>query len=85
MDKRTNNIEERVLRIANFIIESGITIREAANLFGYSKSTVHKDITERLPQISYNTYEKVDKILQSNKNERHIRGGFATKVKWMNS
>ncbi|WP_303864679.1 sporulation transcriptional regulator SpoIIID [Alkalibaculum bacchi] len=75
-------IEERVLSIANYIIESGNTVREAAKVFKVSKSTVHKDITERLPDINPAIYKKAREILDNNKAERHLRGGMATKQKY---
>ena len=77
-------IEERVIEIANYIIESGNTVREAAKVFKVSKSTVHKDITERLPDINPLIYQEARKILDNNKAERHLRGGMATKQKYKN-
>ena len=76
-------IENRVLSIADYIIETGATVRAAARVFGVSKSTVHKDITERLRQISRNLGEQVAVILEQNKDERHIRGGMATREKYL--
>ena len=76
-------IENRVLSIADYIIETGATVRAAARVFGVSKSTVHKDITERLRQINRNLGEQVAVILEQNKDERHIRGGMATREKYM--
>ena len=76
-------IENRVLSIADYIIETGATVRAAARVFGVSKSTVHKDITERLRQINRNLGEQVAVILEQNKDERHIRGGMATKEKYL--
>ena len=75
-------IEERVLLFANYIIETKCTVRTAAKNFGISKSTVHKDLTERLPELSQGLYEEVRMILDANKAERHIRGGLATKAKY---
>lgn len=75
-------IEERVLLLANHIIETKCTVRAAAKAFGISKSTVHKDMTERLEEISQGLYEEVRAILNDNKAERHIRGGLATKAKY---
>ena len=75
-------IENRVLSIADYIIETGATVRAAARVFGVSKSTVHKDITERLRQINRNLGEQVAVILEQNKDERHIRGGMATREKY---
>ena len=76
-------IENRVLSIADYIIETGATVRAAARVFGVSKSTVHKDITERLRQINRNLGEQVAGILEQNKDERHIRGGMATREKYL--
>ena len=75
-------IEERVLLLANYIIDTKCTVRAAAKNFGISKSTVHKDLTERLEEISQGLYEDVRTILDDNKAERHIRGGLATKAKY---
>lgn len=75
-------IEERVLEVAKYIIDSRATIRKTAKLFGVSKSTVHKDITERLPKINPNVAKEAREILEVNKAERHIRGGRATKMKY---
>ncbi|MTI71910.1 MAG: sporulation transcriptional regulator SpoIIID [Firmicutes bacterium] len=75
-------IEERALEIAKYIINEKATVRQTANVFGVSKSTVHKDVTERLPKINPLVSSKVKKVLQKNKAERHIRGGKATKMKY---
>ena len=75
-------IEERVLLIAKYIIENNATVRQAAKYFGISKSTVHKDVTERLYNINRELYRQVDAVLQKNKSERHIRGGLATRKKY---
>ena len=77
-------IEERVILLANYIIDTKCTVRAAAKQFGISKSTVHKDITERLEEISQGLYDEVRLILDDNKAERHIRGGLATKAKYQN-
>ncbi len=77
-----DTIEERTVRIANYIIETKCTVREAAKKFGISKSTVHKDITERLGKINPQLAAKSNVILQENKKERHIRGGIATREKY---
>ncbi len=77
-------IEDRTLRIAKFIAENKATVRGAAKKFGVSKSTVHKDITQRLKQISPILYRMVTVVLKENKEERHIRGGLATKLKYEN-
>lgn len=75
-------IEERVLEVANYIIDSKATIRKTAKIFGVSKSTIHKDITERLPKINPQIAKEAKQILDLNKAERHIRGGRATKMKY---
>lgn len=75
-------IEERVRCIADYVLEHEATVRQAAKVFGTSKSTVHKDMTERLSMISPATAREVAKILQKNKAERHIRGGNATRMKY---
>ena len=76
-------IEERVLGIAAYLLETGATVRAAAGKFKISKSTVHKDLTERLPQIDHHLAEEVRDILEVNKSERHIRGGMATRQKYL--
>lgn len=76
-------IEERVMGVARYIIESKATIRKTAKMFGVSKSTVHKDVTERLPKINPVVAKEAKEILDLNKAERHIRGGKATKLKYM--
>jgi len=75
-------IRKRVLDICNHIIESKHTVRQAATVFGVSKSTVHKDMIERLPTINKRLANKVRHILEINKAERHIRGGEATRKKY---
>lgn len=75
-------IEERVLEVAKYIIDSKDTIRKTAKVFGVSKSTIHKDMTERLPKINPAIAEQTHSILELNKAERHIRGGNATKMKY---
>ena len=75
-------IEERVLCIADYIIENGTTVREAAKKFRISKSTVHKDVTERLVQVNPTLAAQARKVIDVNKSERHIRGGLATKEKY---
>ena len=75
-------IEERVLELANYILETGSTVRAAAAKFRISKSTVHKDITERLHEINPARAAQVKTVLDNNKAERHIRGGMATKEKY---
>jgi putative DeoR family transcriptional regulator (stage III sporulation protein D) len=76
-------IEERVLELASYIIETGATVRSTANKFRISKSTVHKDITERLHELNPGMAAQVKEILDNNKAERHIRGGMATKEKYL--
>ena len=75
-------IEKRVLDIANYIIESGATVRKTADVFKVSKSTVHKDVSERLSEIDAGIWQDVKNVLDKNKSERHIRGGIATKIKY---
>ncbi|MFP3153488.1 sporulation transcriptional regulator SpoIIID [Lachnospiraceae bacterium ZAX-1] len=76
-------IEERAVDIANYIIEKNATVRQTAKKFGISKSTVHKDVTERLAQINPSLAKQTRKVLDVNKKERHIRGGLATKEKYL--
>ena len=76
------SIEERAVELAEYIIESRATVRAAAKRFGVSKSTVHKDISERLKPADRTLYLKVKEILEINKSERHIRGGEATRRKY---
>ncbi len=76
-------IEERAIGIANYIIENNATVRQTAKQFGISKSTVHKDVTERLMQINPTLAKEARKVLDVNKSERHIRGGLATKEKYL--
>lgn len=75
-------IEERAVSLANYIIEKKTTVRDAALAFNISKSTVHKDITERLWIIDRKLAKETKKVLEENKANRHIRGGQATKVKY---
>lgn len=77
------DIDERALEIANYIIETKSTVRKTAQRFGISKSTVHKDVTERLEKINPSLANETRKILDENKAERHIRGGMATKLKYV--
>ena len=76
-------IEERATEIANYIIENNATVRQAAKVFGISKSTVHKDCTERLSKINPTLAAQARKVLDVNKSERHIRGGLATREKYL--
>jgi putative DeoR family transcriptional regulator (stage III sporulation protein D) len=78
-------IEERAIEIANYIIESNATVRQTAKKFGISKSTVHKDVTERLLKINPRLAIAARKVLDVNKAERHIRGGLATKAKYLDN
>lgn len=75
-------IEERAIEIANFIIEEKATVRQTAKKFGVSKSTVHKDVTDRLLQINPSLAGEARQVLDVNKQERHIRGGMATREKY---
>ena len=75
-------IEERAINVANYIIEHNATVRQAAKAFGISKSTVHKDLQDRLPQFNRTLYLQVKEILDENKAQRHIRGGLATRKKY---
>ena len=77
-----DNMEERACKLAVYIIENRATIRAAAGHFGISKSTVHKDLTERLDRCNHHLYLQVKQVLDVNKAERHIRGGIATKNKY---
>ena len=77
-----DTIDERACALAVYIIETGATVRAAARHFGISKSTVHKDLQERLPHCNPSLYGQVRKILDRNKQERHIRGGLATRKKY---
>lgn len=79
---KKESIEERACYLALYIIENQATVRNAASKFGISKSTVHKDLSERLPLFNHSLYLQVKKILEQNKAERHIRGGIATRKKY---
>ncbi len=74
--------EKRVTREARYVARTGKTVRDTAKVFGVGKSTVHKDLTVRLPMLNARLYKKVQKVLQTNKQERHLRGGEATKKMW---
>ena len=74
--------EERAITLGNYIIEHDATVRQAAKEFNISKSTVHKDVSERIKAISPQLYQQVKQVLEKNKSERHIRGGMATKSKY---
>ena len=75
--------KERCVLLANYLIENGATVRSAAARFGISKSTVHKDVTQILPHINRALYLHVKEVLDKNKSERHLRGGQATKQKYL--
>ena len=77
-----DTMEERACALAVYMIETGATVRAAAQHFGISKSTVHKDLSQRLPQYNKLLFEQVRKVLDINKQERHIRGGMATRQKY---
>ena len=77
-------IEERVIQLDRYIVETGATVRSTAAKFRVSKSTVHKDITERLNEINPGLASEVKEVLENNKAERHIRGGLATREKYLN-
>lgn len=79
------DIEERAKILATYIIETKSTVRQAAKQFNVSKSTVHKDISERLQKVNPSLASEAKKILEINKSERHIRGGLATKMKYKNT
>ncbi len=76
-------IEERAVEIAKYIIDNNATVRQTAKQFGISKSTVHKDVTERLAQVNPTLAREARKVLDVNKSERHIRGGLATREKYL--
>lgn len=76
-------ISERAVRIANYIIQNNATVRQTAQSFGVSKSTVHKDVAERLLYINPHLAAEARKVLDVNKSERHIRGGLATREKYL--
>lgn len=78
----TDSVEERAQMLGSFIAEERATVRQAAQRFGISKSTVHKDVTGRLKSVNPALYAQVREILDINKSERHIRGGMATKKKY---
>lgn len=78
-----STIEQRACELAVYIIETGATVRNCAKHFGISKSTVHKDLSQRLRQCNKSLYLQVRKVLEQNKAERHIRGGLATREKYL--
>ena len=78
----SETLEQRACELAVYMIETGATVRAAATYFHISKSTVHKDLSQRLPKYNQQLYSEVRKILERNKLERHIRGGLATRRKY---
>lgn len=78
----TQNLDQRACDLAVYMIETGATVRSAAHHFGISKSTVHKDLTQRLSRYNPGLYTQVRQVLDVNKQERHIRGGMATRKKY---
>lgn len=78
-------MEKRASALALYMIDTGATVRAAAQKFGISKSTVHKDLTQRLRQCNYSLYTQVRVVLDRNKEQRHIRGGLATRRKYKGS
>lgn len=76
-------IQLRVAEAAKYILKNGATVRACAEAFGVSKTTIHKDMRERLPELSETMAQKVDAVLNKNREERHIRGGQATKAKYL--
>jgi putative DeoR family transcriptional regulator (stage III sporulation protein D) len=81
-NQMSETLEQRACELAVYIIETGATVRATAKHFQISKSTVHKDLSQRLQQYNYALYVQVRQILDVNKQERHIRGGMATKRKY---
>ena len=77
-----SHIEERAIVVAKYILEKNTTVRQTAKTFGVSKSTIHKDVTERLVEINPTLAKEFKMVLEKNKSERHIRGGMATKLKY---
>ena len=78
-----DHIWKRVLEVSRYISRTKSTVRDTARMFGVSKSTVHKDVTERLPKVNRDLAAKVKKVLDYNKAERHLRGGEATRRKYL--
>lgn len=76
-------VEERAAMLGRYIVETGSTVRAAAKVFGLSKSTVHTDVSERLKKLNPQLYLEVREVLETNKAERHLRGGMATKEKYL--
>ena len=82
VNRLRNFLEDRAVKLGEYIAANKATVRSAAKVFGVSKSTVHKDVTERLRNINVSLYNSVKKVLDINKAQRHIRGGYATKHKY---
>ena len=82
MLQEEKDVKQRCLRIALYMVEQKATVRKAAKIFGVSKSTVHKDMTERLSYYNLALYEQVKELLRENKEQRHLRGGEATRRKY---
>ena len=80
-----DEVSNRVIRVANLMLEGNKTVREVAKLVGFSKSTVHHDITTKLLDLDYELFKKVRNLLDFNKKIRHIRGGEATRLKYLKS
>jgi putative DeoR family transcriptional regulator (stage III sporulation protein D) len=78
-----DHIWKRVLEVSRYIARTKSTVRDTARVFGVSKSTVHKDVTERLPKVNKELAAKVKRVLDQNKSERHLRGGEATRRKYL--
>lgn len=85
VDFLRDSVEERAVLLGKYIVDTGATVRACAKKYGISKSTVHKDVSDRLKSLDIELYNDVKKILEINKAERHIRGGIATKNKYLNS
>lgn len=83
MKNLIGNVEKRCIDLGHYIVETGATVRQAAAVFGISKSTVHNDVTKRLSVINPLLCSEVKAVLEENKAERHIRGGLATKKKYI--
>ncbi|MBE6879211.1 MAG: sporulation transcriptional regulator SpoIIID [Ruminococcaceae bacterium] len=81
-DILSDSKQERCIILAEYIVENNATVRSAAKVFGISKSTVHQDVTSRLEKLNPELHKKVREVLEKNKEERHIRGGLATKLKY---
>lgn len=83
MKSLIGNVEERCIDLGHYIVETGATVRQTAAVFGISKSTVHNDVTKRLSVINPLLCSEVKAVLEENKAERHIRGGLATRKKYI--